>query len=55
MKNGLTARNTAARYAPGAKLCYKLTWQIHLREGSLTAIQPLLAAVPQSNIGPPVL
>lgn len=55
MEKGLTARNTTARYAPGARLCYKLTWHIYLRECSLTAIQPLLAAVLQSNIGLPVL
>lgn len=45
----ITARNTAARYVPGARPCYMLTWQINWRESSLAAIQPLLAAVPQKR------
>lgn len=45
----ITARNTTARYPPGERPYNMLPWKIHLRESSLAAIQPVLAAVPQKQ------
>lgn len=48
----ITARNTAARYPPEERPYSMLPWKIHLRESSLAAIQPVLAAVPQKQFRP---